>query len=235
MESMKIKVSAGTSVVKPSDTYVAETSVSGCVSLLRVESVADRLRWVLANRGLSGRGLSIKAQLSPNAVQKIIERGGSANGDSIAKLAHASGVSLGWLITGNGSPDDAPDTASPSNPVAEPEPRPAVGGSSLERALGEAFDPKRHTVTDLRSVQDALGATHRWERTEADLVAAARTWLNAAAALRREGEPVTAVALLDRVTFGKTARARELAAEREARENAEGDDEAEELGLKRRP
>lgn len=232
---MKTKVSADTSIVKPSDTYVAETSVSGCVSLLRVESVADQLRWVLANRGLSGRGLSIKAQLSPNAVQKIIERGGSANGDSIAKLAHASGVSLGWLITGNGSPDDAPDTASPSNPVAEPEPgRPLVVHRSSARSARLSTRSATRSPTSARckmpSARRTAGSAPRptsWRRRAPGSTRAA--------ALRREGELVTAVALLDRVTFGKTAGPANSRAKREARENAEGDDEAEELGLKRRP
>ncbi len=76
---------------------------------------------------------------------------------------------------------------------------------------------------DLRAVQDALNdGSFQWQRVEGDLVESARTWLDAASALRREGQHVSTVSILYRVTAGKAARTRGLAAQREATADAEG-------------
>lgn len=80
-------------------------------TLCFVETVADRLRWVLEHRGLTARGLSLAAGMSSNAVQKIFERGGSANAATLAALASAAKVSFAWLATGRGTPDDRDDVA----------------------------------------------------------------------------------------------------------------------------
>lgn len=124
-----------------------------------------------------------------------------------------------------------PDTVRPGNlsRVAVPEPA-DPGGPSLEAALGDVFDPKRHTLGDTRVVEETLGATFRFE-DGADAHAAARTWLDAAAALRREGKAVTMKTLLERITYGKSERARQRGAERDAEINAEADRAADELGL----
>lgn len=240
MVSMSTNVSTKTFVVNPSHTNEAKTCVFARDILGGVDTVADRLRWVIAQAGGSARALSIKAGKSPNAVQKILERGGSANGDTIAALARAAGVSEAWLLTGKGSVEDGvvpPGSQPPApldpptSPIVAAPPTPS-GESPLERALGAAFDHTRHTVGDLRAVQDALNdGSFQWQRVEGDLVESARTWLDAASALRREGQHVSTVSILYRVTAGKAARTRALAAQREATADAEGRRAMDEAGL----
>lgn len=191
----------------------------------------DRLAAVLEARGWTPYQWAQRAELSDATVANMISRRAKgARPQTLRALAKTAAVSFEWLASGEGASGLDRAEPHPFAPDDHAQP-PAAEGSPLERALGDAFDPKRHTVTDLRAVQDALGATHRWERPEADLLAAARTWLDSAAALRREGQAVDAVALLDRVTFGKTSRAREVATEIEQRVNDEADAELRALGL----
>lgn len=133
---------------------------------------------------------------------------------------------------GAGAEHEAPRSApAPVQPEAQPQAE--SGAVSLEEALGLAFEPRKHTITDLRAVQDALAESYPWKRPEAGFVAAARTWLDAAASLRRQGQGVDAVAILDRVTFGGNERARQVAMERETAANAEGAAPGNEHGLQR--
>lgn len=79
------------------------TTVVMVASLRGMDAVAERLRWVLEQQGLSARDLSEKAQISPTHVGTILERGGSRTaGTTLAKIAKAANVSLRWLITGEG-------------------------------------------------------------------------------------------------------------------------------------
>lgn len=76
--------------------------------------------------------------------------------------------------------------------------------SALELALGRAFDPDRHQPRDLEAVLRIVRGMHFRLREEYDLVAAARQWLDAGAALRKEGVEVTSTSILWRLTMGKT-------------------------------
>lgn len=79
------------------------TTVVRVASLHAMDAVAERLRWVLDQLGISARDLSEKAQISPTHVSTILERGGSRTaGTTLAKIAKAAGISLRWLITGEG-------------------------------------------------------------------------------------------------------------------------------------
>lgn len=167
-----------------------------------VTTLLERIEWILSHRGIGQRELARRAKLADERHLGVIlsrlrkKPNAEIERPTLVALATGGNVSLSWLATGTGTPDETESVPrrAPDDHVQPP----AAEGSPLERALGEAFDPKRHTVTDLRAVQDALGSTYRWERPEADLLAAARTWLDSAAALRREGRAVDAVALLDR-------------------------------------
>lgn len=121
--------------------------------------------------------------------------------------------------------NDAPGVAEPDIEVAT--------GTSLESALDGASVKGRHTFGDAKAVERALGETFRFE-TGVDAVSAARAWLDAAAALRREGKPVTTETLLLRVTYGKGGpTAAQI--ERDDRINDEARAAAEELGLIMQP
>jgi transcriptional regulator with XRE-family HTH domain len=77
--------------------------------------------------------------------------------------------------------------------------------SALELALGRAFDPDRHQPRDLEAVLRIVRGMHFRLREEYDLVAAARQWLDAGSALRKEDVEVTSTSLLWRMTMGKNA------------------------------
>lgn len=190
-----------------------------------VETIGDRLEQLQARLG--GISLAKMAEMSgglPRQTLSHIVRASRTNPgyrpdtETLAKIASGMGVTVEWLLTGRGSPDDAPNTTVPDQPPPTvPTPVAAEGESPLERALGFAFDPTRHTVGDLRAVQDALNdGSFQWQRVEGDLVESARTWLDAASALRREGQHVSTVSILYRVTAGKAARTRTLAATADA-------------------
>lgn len=148
----------------------------------------------------------------------VTRLGDNVRPETLRSIAEAAGVSFSWLLTGEGDPDSVPNAVAPTPSPAvtsavEPEhptdPAPPAirvepaSESPLERALGAAFDHTRHTISDLRAVQDALtDGLFPWQTIELDLVEAARTWLDAAAQMRREGQAVSTVGILFRVTLG---------------------------------
>jgi transcriptional regulator with XRE-family HTH domain len=86
-----------------------------------MDSMHDRLAWALEAAGLSQRGASIAAGLTPAAVGLIISRRGAIELDTARALAGALGVSLDWLASGIG---DTPD--------------PTAIRAAVEAARGEA-------------------------------------------------------------------------------------------------
>lgn len=140
----------------------ADSLLSAC-TIISVETVRDRIAWIIANRRIPETGeawdaqnLSVAAGLAPAHIGMVLRKTiGEPRRPTLAKIAKAAGVSFSWLMTGEGVPvasaplvpDEPPPPTAPDDHVQL---APAEG-SPLERALGEAFDPKRHTVTDLRA------------------------------------------------------------------------------------
>ena len=127
-------------------------------------------------------------------------------------MADVAGVTRDWLVDGEGGlpvfgASASPQVAPRPELRLERDPAPHFDTSSLntplERAVGQAFDHKKHDWADGQDVIQALQGINRHDRPEADLVEAARRWLDVAHDLRREGTPVTSLTLLDRITFGK--------------------------------
>lgn len=172
--------------------------------------------------GVTQAQLSERSGLSQEAISRV--ENGKIKGllaPTQEALARALGVSVSWLM---GAPDTSaeaheavPHGGARETVVVRDEDDPLV------LALGDAFDPKRHLVLDTHAVLRALRATDRRLVEGADLVGAARRWLDAAAGLRREGIQVSTENVLVRATLGRAAHAGELAAEREAQANAEAD------------
>jgi transcriptional regulator with XRE-family HTH domain len=156
--------------------------------------------------GLTQLQVADRSGLSQESISRI--EGGRLKGrqaDTQEKLAGALGVSVDWLL-GRGSEADVgtPPQVTDGPPApARPERVEPVDESPLEAALGEAFDKTKHALRDVVAVQKALRSFHQKQKDESDLVVAARAWLDAAAALRKEGTEVTLEALLWRVTVGK--------------------------------
>lgn len=166
----------------------------------------ERFVVLYKSKGFTQETLAAASGVSQSGVSRF------ALGDNIlaeyaAALATTLGTSVAYL---NGETDDP----SPSAAVAEPE-------QTLEAALLRALDKTRHTLADARAVEDVLRPAMGLAR-EIDLDAAARQWLDAAAALRRMQQPVTVGTLLFRVTGTRAAGTRDL--------NAEGDRELAALG-----
>tara|TARA_R110000868_G_C10459471_1_gene727253 strand:- start:227 stop:442 length:216 start_codon:yes stop_codon:yes gene_type:complete len=64
-------------------------------------SIAERVRRARTKAGLSQRGLSLKAGLSPAAVSSIERRaGGGISAETAAALAKVLGMSVDTLLTG---------------------------------------------------------------------------------------------------------------------------------------
>lgn len=73
-----------------------------------MSDLPQRLRWILSERNLSARALSRAAGLSDNHVSMIL-RGVIKSGlssDTVLKLSRAARVSSGWLMSGDGEPED---------------------------------------------------------------------------------------------------------------------------------
>lgn len=73
-----------------------------------MDTMHDRLRWALEAAGVSQRGASMAAGLTPAAVGLILSRQGAIELETARALAGALGVSLDWLASGTG---DLPDPA----------------------------------------------------------------------------------------------------------------------------
>lgn len=179
---------------------------------------SERLREARLARRLSQGGLAEKVGTTQATISRL-ERGETKDADAPTrkKLVAVLGVPEEELFDDGPEPAGIPAPPAPAaarreltverdpvSPVPVPE-----DASKLERAVGAAFDPARHLLRDALAVLEALRTVHRLEATESDIVAAARTWLDAAAAMRREGQEVTPGDLLLRATVGKTRRARE--------------------------
>lgn len=80
------------------------TSVTARTTVQRVDEIAKRIRALADERGeKKERELSRAAGLEPTNVGKILKRGGeNTTGTTLAKIAKAGGVTLDWLVTGEG-------------------------------------------------------------------------------------------------------------------------------------
>ena len=119
-------------------------------SIDRVKTLAERVDWILKNRRRpdgrkwSARGLSDAAGLSPAHVG-MMQRGDAkaVKGDTLRGVAEAAGVSLAWLVTGEGSPD-SDDAGHVPSITDDPEPvmRNVPGWANVV-----AIDTAEHDIT----------------------------------------------------------------------------------------
>lgn len=75
-----------------------------------VRTLAERIDWVLKNRGLNMASWGLKAGLSRGVVSQALKREGEGNGGGFGsvnnlKLAEAAAVDPAWLSTGQGEPE----------------------------------------------------------------------------------------------------------------------------------
>ena len=197
-------------------------AASNCLMAEKEPSpAARRTQSVLDDRGWTRQRLEREAKLTPGYASRWLNGDRqSADVEKVQAVARALGVRWEWIISGDG-PRDAPQDPEPHTaPVDD-----ADTEGPLERALGLVFTPGRHQLGDANAVRQTFGGIDFRQRSEADMLDAARRWIDAAAGLRRRGARVTAESIAEEVTFTRAA------AERAAAANAEGDAKARELGV----
>ncbi len=78
---------------------------SKAVSLLNMDTLADRLRWALAQAGMKPAHLAKNAKISRGTISLWLSGTTKrAGGDNLARAARELKVDLNWLTTGVGSP-----------------------------------------------------------------------------------------------------------------------------------
>lgn len=171
---------------------------NGRVYVSKIERGDNKVSTVKAREQLArGLGLSVEALASYLEDRSTLEETVSRASDEVSVLVA-----------------EAPAVRLPVEDVQSP----------LEAALAHAFDPKTHVLKDLDAVRSSLRHSHQWQAEEADFVGAARTWLDAAARLRRAGKAVDLEALLFAVTLGTKALPQQI--ERQEQRDAQMAEEA---------
>lgn len=191
---------------------------------------SDRLKAARKAKGLTQAALAEACKTSQVTISRL-EQGSTKDADVALRrrLVATLGVTEAELF------DDPEDVRAPVEPVLVRDPAPQIisGSSSrLARALGRAFNPDRHEIHDIATVEKALkGALHLEGVEDAQLVEAAGKWLDAAAYFRRLGIEPNYPSLALHVTLGKTERAREMDESAGEVLNAEWDEKARAMGV----
>jgi hypothetical protein len=100
----------------------------------------------------------------------------------------------------------------------------------LEEALAEAFRQGSFALSDLDAVRELVRSGAAFLRDKEHLVDAARSWLHAAAVLRKANTPVTFATLAWQMTTHGSARASEALDARDHALNREAQQELQSLG-----
>lgn len=198
-----------------------QVSASNCLMAGKVPSqAAQRVQSALDARGWTRQRLEREAKLTTGYASRWLNGDRqSADVEKVQAIARALGLRWEWVLSGEG-PRDAPHDPEPHPPTVDD----ADTEGPLERALGLVFTPGRHQLGDANAVRSTFAGMNFMERSEADMLEAARRWIDAAAGLRRRGAKVTAESLAAEVTFSPAA------AERADVANASGDAAARALG-----
>lgn len=172
---------------------------------------AKRLRALMRARNWTYRDVAVRAGMaSPSQIGNILaqldKRADGISSRTARRLADAFEVSLAELFpeiagTVGGGAEEMPAASPPANAlasraepasVAVPDPAPDLRG-----ALALAFDGRRHSLDDLRALDDLVRHDRvRMDLAEGDLVAAARRWLDAVRRLRMLGQELSVTGLL---------------------------------------
>lgn len=200
------------------------------------ETPGDRVKAIRKALGLTQEDVAARAGIRRDAVVKV-ESGTNQAGSAAVRsgLARAFGLTLddvASVLEGRLDADAAVRRArgelAPVVPItAAVAPRAETrvvydDEDALEQTITRALDPARgHLLRDARQVQEAMRPLQFKHATDVPGVEAVRRWLDAAAALRRRGEPVTAAALLVMVSSGDPDSDRAQAWQDEARKASE--------------
>ena len=152
--------------------------------------------------GLTQADLAARSGLSQEAISRL--ENGRIRGlmqPTQDALAGALGITAEWL---RGGDDATAADPAPTRPTDAAEELDEAAEDPLMRAASLAFDARRHhLLVDANRVLELLHAVELRLLGDGELAEAARAWLDAASALRREGVAVTAENLLWKVTVGR--------------------------------
>jgi transcriptional regulator with XRE-family HTH domain len=217
--------------------HVAAMIPTVCIRTMSAdETPGDRVKAIRKALGLTQEEVAARAGIRRDAVVKV-ESGANQAGSAAIRsgLARAFGLTLDDVasvlegrLDAEGAVRRARGELAPVVPItaaAAPRSETRVvydDEDALEQTITQALDPARgHLLRDARAVQEAMHPLRFKRRDDVPGVVAVRGWLDAAAALRRRGEPVTAAALLVMVSSGDVASDRAKAWQDEAREASE--------------
>ncbi len=214
-------------------------------------TLATRLRAAMEHAGLNQKQLEARAKLSQGYTSRVLS-GQRVHLDAVRidRIATACGVDFEWLSTGKGGMRGtsgggaragagagvgagvgagAGSLAMSRDDDAAEEPAGSEESSPLEDALARAFRQGSYALSDLDAVRGLVRNGAALLRDKEHLVDAARSWLAAAASLRKAGTPVTFATLAWQMSTLGSARAsgalehRDEELNREARQELQGD------------
>lgn len=182
--------------------------------------------------GLTQAQVAERAGLRRDEVTKVETGANQASSARVRDgLSRAFGITVDALVRYLDGAVELDALGLPAAAAPPESPRVERPGGALDAVLWEAADRARHTLADVDAVRAILATeVSLATRDDVDLTGAAGRWLDAAAALRRRGQRVTAAGLLVQMTAATPAEA-ERAQERSDRAGAEGDRKARELGV----
>lgn len=198
---------------------------------LRFRELRERLgltQQQIGDRAGYGRDAINKVEGGKSQVSSARMRDGLADALGLARAdldAFIGGrITVDEAVARSGSREPSP---APVVPITAAAPRAETrvvydDEDALEATITQALDPAHgHLLRDARSVQEAMRPLRFKHAADVPGVEAVRRWLDAAAALRRRGEPVTAAALLVMVSSGDPDSDRARSWQDEAREASE--------------
>ncbi len=186
-----------------------KTFDSTAANVLDVSTIKDRLRWSLEHSRLSSqRALSQKAGLSDSHVNTALDPAKSIPTVAVLrKIAKATDVSLGWIVTGHGAPTpyegDEPDDhvgeglgAEPAGPSLSPiEAHASVPASTAEdfdRLFERAYVSGHQNPRAAAKVVELIQAGKLTIPADTDAVVWARKWFDVASSLWRRNRQARA-------------------------------------------
>lgn len=189
-------------------------------------TLGPRLRELRERLGMTQQQVGERAGYGRDAINKLesgkLQASSARMRDGLADAFSLSRADLDAFVGGRITVDEAAERSWPTKPAAAPDAAPPAeirvvrddpesSADGLEIVVGEAFDARAHQPRDMEAV---LRLTRSRDfRVSVDdpeaLRAGVRQWLDAAASLRRRGQPVTPEALLVQLTVGSSPRARE--------------------------
>lgn len=155
-------------------------------------TIGGRILEAMAEKGLNQRDVEKAAGLKKGHLSVILERQGGMRPDTGAKVATALGVSLAWLLTGEGALSDKAPAKPRPKPLGSP-----MAPLPFAQLIDRVFDGHRHKPSDAAAVTAFFGGGLT-QGSPRDAEALVRALLDAAAYLRAAGaERITSQALME--------------------------------------